>query len=337
MGFSDGQFRLFSRIMRLLLNLNVLENFDIPIQYQASLTEFTTFRLGGNCPALLTCQTPQQLERAIQSCLEGNLKFILIGSGSNLLVSDEGVECLVIRYVSETPLIERQGNDVVVSGSMLLDNLAKYAAENGLEGLNCTTGIPGTLGGAIAGNAGAFGKQIGDVVQSVNILRTDCTPKELFARDLQFAYRNSILKQTGDIVVFARLSLQSGDHTALKKERNEILKLRREKHPDLITHPCAGSFFRNVEPTSKVGKRQAAGWFLEQAGGKNLKAGGATIFPRHANIIVKSEGCLAQDVFDLSGKMSQLVKDKFDLDLIREVRFVGKFNSMPEGVQDEIW
>jgi len=324
------------------LDLTVPKNFDIAIEYQLPLSDFTTFRLGGMCPALLTCQTPSQLEKAIEFLISKDLKFILIGGGSNLVVSDQGIECAVIRYVSERPLIERQGNDLIVSGSTCLDQLAQYAAENGLHGLNCTTGIPGTVGGAIVGNAGAFGKQIGDVVQSVNVLRRERrsafpTLETLSPQDLQFSYRHSILKKTGDIVVSTHLSLKPGDSKQLQKERKEILNIRREKHPDLSTHPCAGSFFRNIEPTSKAGKRQAAGWFLDQAGGKNLTSGAAKIFSKHANIIVKSENCCAQDVFELSKQMARLVKDHYDLNLIREVRFVGKFDGMPDDVKDVIW
>jgi len=319
------------------LDLAVLENFDIVVQYQAPLSKFTTFRLGGACPALLTCRTPDQLQHAIQLCTEGNTKFILIGGGSNLVVSDSGIDCHVIRFISEMPLIEQSGSDLIVSASTSLDALAEYAAEGGLEGLNYTSGIPGTVGGAIVGNAGAFGKQIGDVVTSIYVINSNGVKKELCGDKLGFTYRYSILKRTGDIVVSACLSLKPGDRTSLLGERNQILATRRAKHPDLTSTPCAGSFFRNIEPTSDAGKRQAAGWFLDQAGGKNLTSGGAKIFSKHANIIIKSENCCAQDVYDLSGQMAQLAKDKFDLNLIREVRFVGKFGGMPADITKVIW
>src|SRR5205814_2282947 len=111
----------------------------------------------------------------------------------------------------------------------------------------------------------------------------------------------------------------------------------REKHPNLQTHPCAGSFFRNIEPTSKAEKRQAAGWFLEQAGAKSFKVGGAFIFDKHANIIVKGKDCLSQNVHDLHLLMAKAVKEKFNLDLVREVRFVGKFAGKSEKIKEVIW
>ena len=301
------------------------------------LARYTTFRLGASCEGLIHCQSSQQLEEAIPCLVKENKKFILIGGGSNLVVSDEPLDCYVVRYCTDKPIIEQKGTTLTVSGSTKLDHLALFAAQRGLEGINCATGIPGTVGGAIAGNAGAWGKQIGDVLTSVELISPAGVKKTASAQDLQFTYRDSILKETGDIVVSAVLSLQQGDAKTLLEEREKILAERKAKHPDLRYEPCAGSFFRNIEPTSKAGKRQAAGWFLEEAGGKKLKVGGAIIFQKHANIIVKSEGCRAQDVYELSLQMTRLVKKKFNLDLVREVRFVGKFRGMPSTIQEIIW
>lgn len=319
------------------MNLTAFENLGVAVQPDASLSEYTTFRLGGKCPAVIICGTPEQLRQTLQFCAQEEIRFILIGSGSNLLVSDDGIDQHVIRYVSEKPLIEREDNDLVVAGSALVDDLAKYTVENGLEGLTYMTGIPGTVGGAVVGNAGAFGKQIGDVTKTVSVIDGTGNSKKISASDLGFTYRNSILKKTNDIVVSVRLSLEAGDQKSLQKERDEILALRREKHPDVHIHPCAGSFFRNIEPTSSASRREAAGWFLEQAGAKQLQSGGAKIFDNHANIIYKSQDCRAQDVYDLSNKMTHAVKDKFDIDLIREVRFVGKFDGMPADIKMTIW
>ena len=310
------------------VNKNFLQSLNCGIFPEALLSEYTTFQLGGPCRALITCSNQVQLEKTIQKLAKEKLPFILIGAGSNLVVSDEGIDCFVIRYLSETPLIQRQGNDLIVEASTILDQLSLFCVQNGLEGLNYTTGIPGTVGGAIAGNAGAFGKQVGDVTKEVTALTPKGEKKKLKPRDLKFRYRDSILKETQDIVVSVKFALMPGKQEALLKEREEILQIRREKHPNLKTHPCAGSFFRNIEPTSRAGKRQAAGWFLEQVGGINLSYGGAKVFETHANIIVKSDGCKAMDVYMLSLEMTRLVKEHFNLDLIREARFVGKFNGI---------
>jgi len=316
---------------------NVLGKNGLTLSFEVPLSSLTTFQLGGSCPVLISCEAPQQLTDAVGFLIREKSPFILIGGGSNIVVSDAGVEYPIIRYVSARPLIEREGNDVVVSASTLLDDLAKFAADQGLEGVNYTSGIPGTVGGAIVGNAGAFGKQVGDVLKLVTLIdQRKGQIKKVLPETLEFTYRNSNLKQSGDFVVSAVFALRPGDRANLHKERSEILTVRAEKHPNLSTHPCAGSFFRNIEPTSQAGKRQATGWFLDQAGGKSLQYGGAKIFEKHANIIVKSDGCRAQDVYELSQLMAKLAKDKFDLDLVREVRFVGRFNGMPNG-QAMIW
>jgi len=291
------------------------------------LSAYTTFQLGGPCNALIECATPEELIQTVQKLKKENTPFLLIGGGSNIVVSDHGLNTNVIRYLSPTPLIERNGDEISVSASTVLDDLALFCVDEGLEGLNYATGIPGTVGGAVVGNAGAWGKQVGDVLKSALILDEHGKTKTVGPDYFAFSYRHSRLKETNEIIVSVTFTIAPGDPIALAQERAETLKIRAEKHPNLSTHPCAGSFFRNIEPTSKAERRQAAGWFLEQAGGKNLKVGGAYIFEKHANIIIKGPQASAQDVHDLHLKMFDAVKEKFGLQLAREVRFAGKFNN----------
>ena len=297
---------------------------------QAFLSQYTTFQLGGPCEILFNCETPQELQETVKSLSAKKTKFILIGGGSNLVVSDQGIPTAVIRYVSPTPLITRQDDDITVSASTILDDLALYCVGEGLEGLNYTTGIPGTVGGAVVGNAGAWGRQVGDVLKSADILDTNGHLKQVNQNYFGFQYRHSRLKETDEIVSSVTFHLKSADPATLAQERADILKKRAEKHPNLNTHPCAGSFFRNIEATSKAERRQAAGAFLEDAGGKNLKVGGAQIFEKHANIIIKGSQCTAQDVYDLHLKMIEIVKAKYSMELNREVRFVGPFKGIKQ-------
>ncbi len=296
----------------------------------APLSQYTTFQLGGPCELLVDCATPQELQEAVKELNAKKIKFVLIGGGSNLVVSDQGLKTAVIRYVSSTPLIERQGDDITVAASTILDDLALFCVQEGLEGLNYTTGIPGTVGGAVVGNAGAWGRQVGDVLKSADILEANGHLKQVDHSYFRFQYRHSRLKETDEIVASVTFSLKSADPVSLARERAEILKKRAEKHPNLTTHPCAGSFFRNIEATSKAERRQAAGAFLEDAGGKDLKVGGAQIFDKHANIIVKGPQCTAQDVYDLHLKMIEIVKAKYSMELNREVRFVGPFRGIKQ-------
>ena len=142
----------------------------IRLEANAPLEKLTTFKLGGPAKGIIHCETPSQLELAVKTLVEKNFKFILIGGGSNLVVSDAGLPCFVIRYFSQKPLIEQSGNEIIVSGSTILDDLAQFCLEHSLEGLNFISGIPGSVGGAIVGNAGAFGKQVGDILKEVTLL-----------------------------------------------------------------------------------------------------------------------------------------------------------------------
>jgi UDP-N-acetylmuramate dehydrogenase len=289
------------------------------------LAAYTTFKLGGPCQALVTCSTRRELSHAIHDLGEVGESFTLIGGGSNLLVSDSGLAQTVIRYHSEKPQVVREGNNLVVQASTLLDDLAVFAVQEGLDGLICCTGIPGTVGGALVGNAGAFGEQIGDRMLSATLMDHDGNEWDVSPDDLEFGYRTSKLQRTEAIVVAARFHLRPGERTRLRQHRQEILQLRASKHPDWTRIPTAGSFFKNIEPTSKAERRQAAGWFLEQAGAKALRVGGARPYEKHANIIIAERGCKASDVYELSLLMAAAVKERFGIELQREVRLLGSF------------
>ena len=289
------------------------------------LSEVTTFRLGGPCLGLIECRLPEQLEFVTENLDRLGLEFVLIGGGSNLLVSDQGLNALVVRYASDDLCARRKGEWLDVDAGASLDELARFAVEEGLAGLVYCSGIPGTVGGAVAGNAGAFGKQLGDHVVSVRVMDRRGKVYEVPGSQLEFAYRSSRLAGTGEIVLSVQLQLERGSVESLRTERMDILALRKEKHPDWRKQPTAGSFFKNIEPTSAAGRRQAAGWFLEQAGAKGMRVGGARVFEKHANIIVAGEGCKAQDVLDLSRQMADAVKTQFGLNLEREVRVLGMF------------
>jgi UDP-N-acetylmuramate dehydrogenase len=290
------------------------------------LAAYTTFKLGGPCRGVVTCANRRELVQALRDLNEVGEAFTLIGGGSNLLVSDQGLDQVVIRYWSEKPLVAREGNHMVVQASSLIDDLVQFSVQEGLDGLAFCSGIPGTLGGAIAGNAGAFGEQIGDHLVSATLVDRAGNEWEVKHDDLEFAYRSSKLQRTEAYVAAARFHLKPGQRERLRAQRQEILQLRAGKHPDWKRTPTAGSFFKNIEPTSKAERRQAAGWFLEQAGAKALRVGGAHTFDKHANIIVADPGCTAAEVYALSLQMAALVKERFGLNLEREVRLLGAFS-----------
>ena len=297
---------------------------DVEVKHDGLLSAVSTFRLGGPCQTLVSCASEEALVHAVRA-LRGE-SFVLIGGGSNILFSDQGYAGCLLRYAAEVPAIQREGNRLHVGGATTLDDLAAYSVEAGLGGLINTSGIPGTVGGAVVGNAGAWGWQMGDAVESVRLVDREGVVREAVANELNFAYRDSRLKYGKEIVVSVCLVLPEEEPEALRLRREEILLLRKQKHPDLALQPCIGSIFKNLEPTSAAERRQAAGFFLEQVGAKDMCVGGAEVFDRHANIIVKGAGCTAQDVHDLSLMMSGAVASKLDLSLQREVRFLGVFD-----------
>ncbi len=174
------------------------------MEESASLRDYSTFRLGGACRVLVSCDRPSALQDAIRRLVADHEPHVLIGGGSNLLISDDGYDGVVVRYCSEAPRIDVDGSVLQVDACTELDELARFAAEHGLEGLNCCTGIPGTVGGAIVGNAGAWGKQIGDSLRHVTLMDDRGELREAAPESLGFAYRRSNLQQSGDLVVTAQ-------------------------------------------------------------------------------------------------------------------------------------
>jgi UDP-N-acetylmuramate dehydrogenase len=296
---------------------------EAAIRENAPLSDITTFRLGGPCPLLINNPPAGRLPALIQKLNENGLKFMVIGQGSNLVISDDGLDCAVIRFCSETPHIKKDSTGITVSGDTLLEDFSRMAVERSLGDLACCTGIPGTVGGGIAGNAGAFGRQIGDHLVSADLAGLDGSVRSVTRDELEFSYRHSRLKQSGEIVLSATFELPQESPDVLNAERQRILDFRKEHHPDWHETPCAGSVFKNIEPTSAVERRRAAGHFLEEAGAKGMTVGGARVFEKHANIIIGGPGCTARDVWELSEKMKRAVLNQTGIELIREVRFAG--------------
>lgn len=310
-----------------MINEDLINELPAGISYKdnASLATYSSFKVGGSCPLFINCPTSKLLIEIINILDKYSIKFVIIGEGTNILVSDDGVDDVVIRFCSDNEKIKVNDQNLVVPAQTNLDKLVQYAILSNLGDITFLSGIPGTVGGAIVGNAGAFGKQIGDVLISAEVITDKGIIKTLSKEEFNFTYRSSSLKNSSNYLLSATLSLNYMDSYQMKKSRDEIVLLRKEKHPDWKTEPCAGSIFRNIEPTSAADKRQAAGWFLEEAGVKDFKEGGAYVYEKHANIIIASKLSTAKDVYILSEKMKNAVKDKFNIDLIREIKLLGSY------------
>lgn len=320
------------------MDLSFLNDLDVKITPGALLKDFTTFRLGGPCQALIGCSRAQDLKEVIIRLRQRNAAFVLMGFGSNTLASDHGVDALVVRYAADAPRITREGNTLRTDASTILDDLILFAIRENMEGLASFSGIPGTVGGAITGNAGAYGFEISQFLVELTLLKPDNTVMTVPKDTLHFSYRDSDLKHNGDIVLSVAFQLKPGKNaSAMMRSHDNIIANRYEKHGDWRKFPSAGSFFRNVEPTSKAGPRKSAGWFLEEAAAKQLNVHGAHCYADHANIITRDDGASAQAVYDLTLKMAEMVKEKFGIELVREVRLLGKFDNAPDGDTRNYW
>ncbi len=289
------------------------------------LSQLGSFQLGGPVSCLLECHEPASLGEIRSVLHDQKQPSLLIGEGSNLLFSDEGWRGVLVRFTAGDPVPEDEGQGKWrFAASANLQEVVDWATLNGWAGLEAFNGIPGTLGGAVVGNAGAWGVQMEHVLCEVHGFDTRGALKKCSVAECGFSYRNSNLKSGEFWVSEVILQLESGEKTFLENERKRILDLRKARHPDWEKEPCIGSFFKNLEPSSAAERRQAAGFFLEQAGAKNCQVGGAGVYAGHANILVKKEkNCLAADVAKLARELQVAVKEMHGIDLEREVRYLG--------------
>lgn len=286
----------------------------------APLFNYTTLRIGGPAKMLIKAVTSDELIWAVKSAADAGLLWRVIGHGSNILASDRGISGAIIIFKNMEPPVISGDGIVRASAGMPLSELVTALSSLGLSGLENLAGIPGTVGGAIAGNAGAYGSAIGDILKSAVVLARDGNVKTVAASELFFSYRASILKQTLETVIEAEFKTSPSDPALLKKTAEARLADRAQKHPDCKTVPTAGSWFKN--PTNKNGERIAAGKLLEEAGCKDLRVGGAYIWPKHANIIVTDGSASAEHVQQLSAEMARRVEVKSGIKLEWEVAYL---------------
>ncbi len=280
----------------------------------------TSLRVGG--PAALVCsvQTPEEALRFQDICFNLGAPSYILGEGSNVLAPDEGFPGVILHVATRD--LDIRGDTVRVGTGLAFDRLIQESLRDGLTGLEFASGIPGTLGGALVGNAGCYGHEIGEFLVEATVLRRDGQLETVGPEAFGFRYRATSLRETGDLVLDATLVLRRGDSTAAQAVRQEKLDDRRAKHP--VDLPSAGSWFRNLPPAPGQTRRQAAGYYLEQAGAKEMREGDARVFPGHANMIVNGGSATSAQIRTLAGRMHQAVLDRFGLDLVEEVRTLGR-------------
>lgn len=279
----------------------------------------TTMKVGGPAELYVEADSTQKLIEAVIAARESGVPYFVMAGGSNLVIDDAGLSGLVIRYIASNLVADDM--TLGCEGGLSLWSLVQEAGNRGWAGLESLAGIPGSVGGAVFGNAGAFGYSIGDILES-GIVLTPANALETVGNDyFKFRYRHSYLKESGDILLSVKLKFKPGNKEALWKKMEEILALRAEKHPP-HDWPCAGSFFKNIEKADEPYGKLAAGILLDKVGAKNLRIGQAGVYFKHANIIVNHGGARSADIRRLANLMRQKVFDAFGITLEEEIRYV---------------
>jgi UDP-N-acetylmuramate dehydrogenase len=286
------------------------------------LAPLTTIKIGGPAALFFPAPTADDLVEAIELAFEANAPYWLLGGGSNLVISDEGLPGLVIVDSNRTKL-EVTANRIVASSGMALAEVVEACRKRGLSGFEFAAGIPGSVGGAVCGNAGAYGSTVGDRLVEAEIWTPDGRTETVGREFFQFDYRESVFKRTDGIVLSATFEVEPGDPERIEAVIQQNLRRRWERLPSPEL-PSAGSFFKNLPPERPGEHRRAAGQFLEQAGAKSLRVGNARVFEKHANIIVNMGGARASEVKELAHRMKSLVRDKFGIALEEEARLLGR-------------
>ena len=294
------------------------------------LRHHTTFQIGGPADYFVAPETPELLVAALRAGHECGAPVHLIGGGSNLLVSDDGVRGLVVR--NNCAEIEFEGTVAHVGcGADFLDFILRCRAQ-GLAGLAYAAGIPGSVGGAIYGNAGCYGQDIGSRLLECSVATLNgATVETLPASWFEFAYRDSRLKREPRVLLSCVLRLEAGEPAAIQREIDEKLEIRRVKHPQWRTEPTAGSYFKNLPPGFQVPglphspgtQRVPAGALLDACECRGLRVGDAAVFAKHANILVNAGHASARDMLALAEEMKSRVRARFGVELEEEVMFLG--------------
>ncbi len=294
------------------------------VREDVQLAEYTSFHIGGPAALFVEIENRQALIETLTAAKDLGLQTLILGGGTNLLVSDDGFEGLALRLNIQGMDIDTERRIVRVGAGIQTSALVEHLVDEGLAGLEFAAGLPGTIGGAIAGNAGCFGHCLSDFLISAEVVSPEGNLRKITDQGcLDFSYRRSGLAEEGVVLAEMTFQIEPGDKSALRQKADEYLAVRADKHPKKGIR-TAGSYFKNLPPKKPGERRQAAGALLDQAGVHGLSAGDAVVFEKHANIIINRSNATARDVLTLAAKMKELVRDKFAVELTEEVRFIGK-------------
>ena len=280
------------------------------------MSEHTSFKAGGRADLFAEPQNTDQLRDLMQLLNEESIQYMVLGNGSNVLVRDGGYRGVIVRLGEAFNYIKREGNSLICGSGTLMSAAARFAASEGLSGLEFASGIPGSIGGAVFMNAGAYGGEVVQVLKRARIISKDGRREfSMTADDLQMGYRHSALHETGDVAVEAVFELQPADIDEIKAAIADFTERRNSKQP--VNYPSAGSFFKRPEG-------YFAGKLIQDAGFKGLSVGGAQVSELHSGFIINKGTASASDILQLMEIVQAGVYDRFGVKLEPEVRIIGE-------------
>lgn len=280
------------------------------------MKKHTTFRVGGNADYFVMPKTIEEVEDVVVLCEKEKLPYYILGNGSNLLVGDKGYRGVIIQIYKEMNRITVDGEKVRAQAGALLSKVGSVALDAGLAGFEFAAGIPGTVGGAVVMNAGAYGGEMKDILTSATVLTGDGNVLKLTNEELELGYRTSVIAKMNYVVLEAEYQLKRGDKTAIRARMDELKAQRVTKQP--LEYPSAGSTFKRPEG-------YFAGKLIQDAGLRGFQVGGAQVSEKHCGFVINMGDATAADIVELMNQVSDKVYKEFGVTLEPEVKRLGEF------------
>ena len=304
-----------------MMNLNFYDKLtdyieETRIYKDEPMKKHTTFRVGGNADYFVVPKTEEEVKNIVSLCKSEGMPYFILGNGSNLLVGDKGYRGVIIQICKEMNQIEVQGTSLLVQAGALLSKVGSAALEAGLAGFEFASGIPGTMGGAVFMNAGAYGGEMKDILAEVTVLDENGEVRVLKKEELELGYRTSVVAKKGYVVLSARVELQSGDKKKIEARMQELKVQRTTKQP--LEYPSAGSTFKRPEG-------YFAGKLISDSGLRGFQVGGAQVSEKHCGFVINKENATASDIVELMNQVIEKVQNEFGVTLEPEVRKLGEF------------
>jgi len=284
------------------------------IKIDVPMKKYTSFKVGGNADLFITPKRYEDVNKIIDLCKSNNINYYIVGNGSNLLVKDGGLRGVVIK-LSKLNNITVNGDNIIAQGGASLGAVSLKSRDESLTGLEFACGIPGTIGGAVAMNAGAYNGEIVDIIYNVLVMDNDGQIFTLNKDELELGYRTSAILKHNYIVLEANFKLEKGDYDKIAGRISDLMRRRREKQP--LEYPSAGSTFKRPDG-------HFAAKLIQDSGLKGTQMGGAQVSDKHSGFIINKENATAKDILDLIHFVQKTVKNKFDVELEPEVRIWGE-------------